>query len=87
MLQLTDAARQVLHKSLAAVENSEHDGKCFRIVPKDARHLTLELAEPAESDALFTHEGDTILALPESLAPFFDGKSLGIDNSGQLTLS
>jgi hypothetical protein len=47
----------------------------------------LRLAKPAPGDTVFTHEGETILALPKALQPFFQDKSLDIDNSGKLTLS
>ncbi|MDX1507943.1 MAG: hypothetical protein R3358_06665 [Woeseiaceae bacterium] len=87
MLELTETAKDRLHKSLAKVEGPEHDGMCFRVVPKDQKHLTLKLAKPATSDMVFTHEGDDVLALPKALQPFFENKSLDIDDNGQLMLS
>ena len=87
MLQLTEAAKGQLHKSLATADKPEHQGKCFRVVPKDDRSMTLKLATPAPSDTIFEHEGDKILAMPKALQPFFEGKSLDIDNSGKLKLS
>jgi hypothetical protein len=87
MLELTDAAKQTLHKSLQTADADAHQGKCFRIVPKDDQSLTLALARPAPSDSVFEHEGDTILALPKALEPFFDDKSLDIDAAGKLKLS
>jgi hypothetical protein len=87
MLELTEAAKSTLHKSLATADKPEQQGKCFRIVPKDEQFLTLKLAEPAPSDTVFTHDGETILALPKALQPFFQDKSLDIDNSGKLNLS
>jgi hypothetical protein len=87
MLELTEAAKDQLHKSLAAADQPEQEGKCFRIVPKDEKFLTLRLARPAPGDTVFTHDGETILALPKALQPFFEDKSLDIDNSGKLKLS
>lgn len=88
MLEMTEAAKQQLHKSLAAgADKPVQEGKCFRIVPKDERFLTLKLARPAANDTVFTHEGDNILALPKALQPFFKDKSLDIDSSGKLLWS
>jgi hypothetical protein len=87
MLELTQAVKQRLHKSLATADKPEQQGKCFRIVPEDERILTLKLARPAPSDTVFTHKGDKVLALPKALRPFFQGKSLDIDAAGTLRLS
>ena len=87
MLQLTEAASQRLQRSLAAADRPDQEGKCFRIVPKDNKNLTLRLAKPAPSDILYSQDGDTILALPKALQPFFEDKCLGIDDSGKLKLS
>lgn len=87
MLELTDAARERLHKSLSETNETKRAGRCFRIVPKDEKNLTLKLAKPAPSDATFRHNGNIVLALPKALRPFFRNKSLDIDESGKLTLS
>lgn len=87
MLELTESAKDQLHRSLAKIEGPDQDRMCFRVVPKDQKHLTLKLAKPAESDFVFTHEGDDVLALPKALQPFFEGKSLDIDSDGKLLLS
>jgi len=87
MLELTNSAKSQLHRSLVAADSPEQEGKCFRIVPKDDRFLTLKLATPQDSDTVFKYEGITILALPKALQPFFEDKSLDIDQSGQLKLS
>ena len=86
MLELTKTAKSQLHRSLVAADGPEQDGKCFRIVPKDDRFLTLKLATPQAGDTVFKYEGVTILALPKALQPFFQDKSLDIDKSGQLKL-
>lgn len=87
MLQLTQSAKEKLHASLAQSDAISDEGKCFRIVPKDEKTLTLMLAEPDSTDATFTHEGQIILALPEALGPLFKDRSLDIDDGGNLTVS
>lgn len=87
MLELTETAKNRLHRSLAASDHPGREGRCFRIVPKDDRNLTLRVARPEPSDTVFKHEGETILALPKALQPFFKDKSLDIDKSGRLKLS
>jgi len=86
MLELTDAAKTQLHKSLAATPMTEREGKCFRIVPTQDKHLTIRLARPAPSDSTFRHKGAVVLALPKALRRFVKDKSLDIDNSGKLVL-
>lgn len=86
MFELTEAAKGKLHNSLAAADKPEQRGKCFRVVPKDDTFLTLKLATPSPSDTIFEHRGDNVLAMPKALQPFFEGKSLDIDNSGNLKL-
>ena len=87
MLSVSNAAMQHLHQSLTSIANSEAAGKCFRIVPKENRYLTLSLAEPAPSDKTFEFEGDTVLALPQELKTFCSDKSLDLDENGKLELS
>ena len=87
MFQLTDAAGEQLHKSLARIRIPEHEGKCFRMVPKDDKYLTLMLAKPGASDATFKHDGRVVLALPKALRSSFRVKSLGVDQSGKLKLN
>ena len=87
MLQLTQSAKEKLHASLVQSDTVNETGKCFRIIPKDEKTLTLTLAEPDSTDSTFTHEGQVILALPEALGPLFEGRSLDIDDGGNLTVS
>lgn len=86
MLELTEAAKSQLHKSLAATAMPEREGKCFRIVPKNDRQMTMMLAKPAPSDAVFRYKGALVLALPRALRPFFKDKNLDIDQNGKLKL-
>lgn len=86
MFELTHAAGEQLHKSLAASRTPDLEGKCFRIVPQDERRLTLKLGKPAPSDATYEYDGDVVLAVPKSLAPFVDNRSLDIDSDGKLKL-
>ena len=87
MLQLTQTAKEKLHASLTRSDTVNEEGKCFRIVPKDEKTLTLTIATPETSDSTFSHEGQVILALPEALQPLFEDKSLDIDDGGNLTVS
>ena len=87
MLEVTETAKSQLHRSLATADHPVQEGTCFRIVPKDEKFLTLKLARPALGDTVFTHNGETILALPKALQPFFQDKSLDTDKSGKLKLS
>ena len=88
MFELTEAAGARLHKSLAASHMQDDDakGKCFRIIPKDDKQLTLKMAKPAPSDSTFSHDGAIVLALPKALRPLFKDKSLDIDGRGRLRL-
>lgn len=86
MFELTDAAGAQLHKSLAGNQKLDHEGKCFRITPKDDRLLTLQLSTPAPGDETFEHDGAVVLAMPKTLRPFFRDKSLDLDQSGNLRL-
>lgn len=87
MLQLTESAKEKLHASLNRSEGISDEDKCFRIVPKDEKTLTLTLAEPDSTDSTFTHRGQVILALPEALEPLFKDRSLDIDAGGNITVS
>lgn len=87
MFELTKAAGKQLHKSLARIRIPEHDGKCFCMVPKDDKYLTLKLARPAASDSTFTHDGKVVLALPRTLGSSLRVKSLDVDQSGKLKLN
>lgn len=86
MFELTDAAGAQLHKSLAGTQMPDHEGKCFRIVPKDDRFLTMKLARPAPSDETVEHDGAVVLAVPKALLPFFRDKRLDVDQNGRLKL-
>ena len=86
MLQLSDAAGERLHKSLAATreKNQESNSLCFRVVPKDDKMLTLKIAKPAPSDTRIEYDGSTVLAVPKALGPFFKKRTLDIDKTGNL---
>lgn len=84
MFELTEAAKSTLHKSLKKAQGTEQQGKCFRVVPKNDKYLTLKLASPTPSDTVFKHRGDEVLAMPKALQPFFEGKRLDIDDHGKL---
>lgn len=84
MLEISDVAAAQLHQSLTTAPDVRKAGKCFRIMPKDEKSLTLKVAKPAASDSTFEHEGTVILALPKSLQPFLQDKRLELDSGGQL---
>lgn len=86
MFNLKDAAGAQLHKSLATAEMPDNEGKCFRIVPKDDKFLTMQFARPAPGDETFEHEGAVVLAIPKALRLFSRNMSLDIDQSGKLKL-
>jgi hypothetical protein len=64
----------------------EQEGKCYRVVPKDDKLLTLKLAKPSPTDVTFEHDGAVVLAVPKAPRPFFKDKALDIDSSGNLQL-
>ena len=84
MLEVSNAAREQLHKSLSATDETD---KCYRLVPVDGKSLKLSLAKPAPDDATIEHDGKTVLALPKILQSFVQNKSLDVDNSGNLRFS
>ena len=87
MFALTDAAGAQLHKSLSGTRMPDHEGKCFRVVPKDGdKFLTLKLARPSPGDSTFEHDGAVVLALPKAIRPLLKDKSLDVDQSGNLKL-
>jgi hypothetical protein len=86
MLELTHAAGEQLHRSLTENRTPDLEGKCFRIVPQDERHLTLKLGKPAPSDSTYEYDGDVVLAVPKALAPFVNDRSLDVDSDGNLKL-
>jgi hypothetical protein len=86
MFDLTQNAGAQLHRALAAASMPDNEGKCFRVVPKDEKLLTLKIAKPAPSDSTYQYDGMMVLALPKALRPFFEGKRLDIDATGNLKL-
>ena len=87
MLAVTDDAISHLHESLKSVADSEAEGKCFRIVPRDGVNLGLSLAEPEATDKKYEHEGETVLALPEELQPGCAGRTLIVNDDGKLEIT
>ena len=73
--------------SLAAADRTQHQGKCFRIVPENEKSLTLRLAKPAPSDAIYEHDGSAVLALPKAISELVGDRRLDIDSNGKLKLS
>ena len=84
MLSVSTPALEQLHSSLLS---STDTGKCFRIVPRDEKTLTLRYMEFKDSDKTFEVKGRTVLALPDSLTPYCRDKNLDIDKDGRLELA
>ena len=84
MLNVSDAAKEQLHKSLSATDDTD---KCYRLIPVDGKSLKLTLAKPAPDDATVEHDGVTVLALPKILQSFVRNKSLDVDGGGNLRFS
>lgn len=87
MLSVTNSALQQLHQSLAAVSEGNNSEKCFRIMPKDDRNLTLEYSMPAESDTTFDFQDRTVLAVPKELEDVCSDKNLDVNQDGKLELA
>jgi hypothetical protein len=87
MLSVSNAAMTQLSNTLQSVSDGDDDARCFRIVPKDETNLTLSLAKPTPTDMTFEHDGNTVLAVPEELHDFCDGKSLDVNDDGKLELA
>lgn len=84
MLSVTSPALEQLHSSLLS---STDTNKCFRMVPKDERTITLKYMEFEDSDTTFELKGRTVLALPEVLAPHCENKNLDVNSDGGLELA
>lgn len=84
MLSVTTPALERMHEALLS---SDDNGKCFRIVPKDAATLTLKYMEFEDSDTTFEMKGRTVLALPEILVPYCEDKNLDLGGDGKLELA
>lgn len=84
MLSVSTPALEQLHSSLLA---STDTSKCFRIVPRDEKTLTLRYMEFKETDKTFELKGRTVLALPDALEPYCSDKNLDIGKSGNLELA
>src|SRR5210317_1241368 len=84
MLQITESAKEKLHDSLTRTDTFKEEGKCFRFLSEDDNSVKLSITAPKSSDWMFSHEGDVILAVPGQLQPFFENKSLDINDDGKL---
>lgn len=87
MLSVTDPALQQLHDSLVAISDENSSEKCFRIMPKDDRNLTLEYSVPADSDMTFDFNERTVLAVPKELEDICSNKNLDVNQEGKLELA
>ena len=87
MLSVTDSALQQLHDSLATRSKGNNSEKCFRIMPKDDRNLTLEYSIPADRDTTFDFKDRTVLAVPKDIEDIFSNKNLDVNDDGQLEIS
>ena len=87
MLEVTEAAKKQLHDSLLERQSGTNHGRCFRIMPKEDRSLTLNLAKPHPGDSTIEHEGQVVLAVPKSLASFFNNKNIDVDTGGNLKIT
>ena len=84
MLSVSTPALEQLHSSLLS---STDTSKCFRIVPRDEKTLTLRYMEFKDSDKTFEMQGRTVLALPDALAPYCSDKNLDVGKNGNLELA
>ena len=85
MLEVSQPAKNRLHRSLTGAETPKMQDKCFRMVPTAHEHfLTLKIAEPRDDDAIYDHDGRTVLAVPKSLHKKCANKRLDIGHDGRL---
>lgn len=84
MLSVSTPALEQLHSSLLS---STDTSKCFRIVPRDEKTLTLRYMEFKDSDETFEMRGRTVLALPDALGPYCSDKNLDVGADGTLELA
>lgn len=87
MLAVTNAALEKLHESLAAAPDGDDSERCFRMTPRDEANLTLSYAVPATSDTTYKFNGHTVLAVPMELEKFCAGRSLDINDDGELEIA
>lgn len=86
MFELTSMAGAKLLDSLSAVRMPDRGGKCYRLVSRKNKLVTLKLARPVPGDTLYGHQGRGVLALPKALEPYLRDKRLDIDRTGKLKL-
>jgi Fe-S cluster assembly iron-binding protein IscA len=73
MINVTDKAAEVLHRSLE--ENEESDDDMFRIEMTD-EGIGLALGAEREGDQLIQHDQRAVLAIEHDLAQALDGASI-----------
>lgn len=84
MFSATDNALRALNDALARQDGVNADC-CFRLLSGEDG-LQLAIDTPENSDATFSFDGQTVLALPESMKADCAARTLDIDTNGSLVL-
>jgi hypothetical protein len=87
MLNVTSNAMTMCHATIVQLSNAQSRTKCLRFDKKEGQRLALVFDNPRKSDAIISHDGVAVIAVPEEVVGLCADKTLDIDDQGKLTLS
>ena len=86
MLEVTETAMDLFHKSTEALAPDEESNKCIRLKPGRGSGLALTFEEPRDDDRTHTREQRVVLAVPDKIDRMCSGQTLDMDVNGRLTV-
>ena len=86
MLQITDDAMALCRSTVQQLAGAQTNSKCLRLL-KRAGRVSISFEMPRNDDTIVHHNGQSVLAVPGSVADDLAGKTLDLADDGSFVIT
>jgi hypothetical protein len=86
VIRITENAMKLCSATVQQLSGAQTDSKCLRLIKHGSR-VSISFEVPRSDDEIVHHRGQSVVAVPESVADDLSGKTLDLSDDGSFVIA
>ncbi len=86
MIHISDDAMALCNKTVRQLSGAQTNSKCLRLL-NDQGRISISFEMPRSEDTIVSHNGQSVLAVPERVADLLAGRTLDLNDDGAFVIA
>ena len=86
MIRISHDAMTLCNETVRQLAGDQTDTKCLRLLNDDGR-ISISFELPRSDDTIVSHDGQSVLAVPDQVATLLAGKTLDLSDDGAFVIA